>query len=182
MSPKPPAPEPSQPVIWSATGRPHASIRRWAWFLALLCLGASTLLLPMLSTAGFASWYPLLGALIGAGLGAMIIAGVQAGSRLTLHADGQLVYHLGKRPNFHLPIQAISAWGFVDAGCLRGCAAVAPLTALHFLHRKGISPAIMQRQSAIHGYSIVFEFIGPEHLDALRSHQRTWLAAEQDCG
>ena len=108
-----------------------------------------------------------IGFALGLGLGYIVVLSVKQGSRLVLDNHGMLTYGLGNRPNYTLPVCAISSWGSVNQGMLKGLAANCELEAIEFHHRKGVRLSQMHEWQHKLGFALVFEFIPASAQDEL---------------
>lgn len=150
-------------VLWHIHRRPHRRMLWWSLLLgAGLGLGSAIIIQALLIERNI-----LLSATVGAGLGAFLVGSLYHGSAVRVERGGRLIYALRGIDCVVVDLQHVTAIRHVQTGALSGVGLEAPLTALHFLSRKGVSLAHCEALQKFQGVALVLEFLRPDDVEPL---------------
>ncbi len=150
-------------VLWQIHRRPHGRMLAWIVILGALLGGGSATLVSCL----LIDHDPLLATAVGAGLGLFLVLSMLHGSRVRVERGGRLLYALRGHDCVAVDLRRVTAFRQVQTGVLSGIGVEAPLDALEFLSRKGVSRAQCESLQQHQGVALVLEFLLPTDLDPL---------------
>ena len=162
-------------ILWQVRRRPHRRMLLWAGLLGLLLAIASALLVRSLLIDRDLPT----SCAVGLGLGLFLVLSLAHGSAVRVEHGGRLVYALRGHDCVAVDLRQVTAMRLVDTGALAGIGLEAPLEALEFIARKGVSRAHCEALQAGLGVALVLEFLRPEDLAPLRAAQRTALGTPE---
>lgn len=159
-------------ILWQIQRRPHGRMLAWIVILgALLGTGSTALVRSLLIDHDF-----LLSAAVGAGLGLFLVLSMWHGSSVRVERGGRLFYALRGHDCVAVDLRRVTALRHLQTGALSGIGVEAPLDALEFLSRKGVSRAHCESLQQHQGVALVLEFLLPADLDPLLAAWQASLA------
>ena len=150
-------------VLWQIRRRPHLGMLWWSLFLGVaLGIGSALVVQALLIDRNM-----VIAATVGAGLGAFLVGSIYQGSEVRVERGGRLIYALRGADCVAVDLHHVTAMRHLQTGALSGIGLEAPLTALQFLSRKGVSRAHCESLQKHQGVAVVLEFLHPEDVEPL---------------
>lgn len=155
-------------VLWQIHRRPRGRMLWFSIVLGMLYSGGSTLLIHALLIDG--DWLISSAAIAaGVGLGLFLVLSLLHGCSVRILRGGRLIYALRGHDCVAVDLRQVTAMHSLQTGVLSGIGLVAPLTALEFLSRKGVSRTHCATLHERHGVALVLEFLLPSDLAPLQA-------------
>ncbi len=158
-------------VLWQIHRRPHGVMLAWVVLLGLaLALAATLLLQHLLITPDV-----MLSGCVGAGLGLFLVLSLAHGATTRIERDARLVYALRGHDSVVVDLAQVRGFRVIRSGALAGIGIEAPLEALTFVSRKGVTRRHCEDLQRHLGVALVLEFLLPEDLAPLCAAYQTSL-------
>jgi hypothetical protein len=158
-------------VLWQIHRRPRGTMLAWAILLGFaMALGSALLLQHLLISPD-----PWLSIGVGLGLGVFLVASLAHGASARIESGARLVYALRGHDSVVVDLTRVTDFRYLSSGALAGIGIVAPLEALTFVSRKGVTRRQCEDLQRHLGVVLVLEFLRPEDLDPLRAAHQTSL-------